>query len=101
MFWVYILQCSDGSYYTGHTDNLEKRINEHKNGAIPGYTHSRRPVELVYQQFFSTRDDAFNAERKIKGWSRMKKAALIKGDWKEISRLSRGGTDAHTSTSSV
>jgi len=47
-FWVYILRCADGSYYTGHTDNLEQRIGQHNAGAIEGYTHSRRPVTLMW-----------------------------------------------------
>jgi len=79
-FWVYILECSDGSYYTGHTDNLEKRLAEHKQGTLKCYTSSRLPVRLVFCSEFLTRDDAFSRERQIKGWSRQKKQALIKGD---------------------
>jgi predicted GIY-YIG superfamily endonuclease len=56
MFWVYILRCSDGSYYTGHTDNLEKRFHEHQSGTRTGYTSTRKPVELAYNQTFSTRE---------------------------------------------
>jgi len=88
-FWVYILQCSDGSYYTGHTDDLGKRFYQHQSGALEGYTHSRRPVKLIFQQMFSTRDEAFAAERKIKGWSRKKKEAMMRGDWEEVSRLAK------------
>ena len=88
-FWVYILHCSDGSYYTGHTDNLEKRLGMHKSGKIAGYTASRLPVKLVFSEQFPTREDALITERRIKGWSRKKKEALIKGDWKEISRLAQ------------
>lgn len=95
-FWVYILECSDGSYYTGHTDDLEIRVNQHQCGIHGGFTHNRRPVKLVYQQEFLTRDDAFAAECKIKGWSRKKKEAMMRGDWKEVSRLSH----AHPSTGS-
>jgi predicted GIY-YIG superfamily endonuclease len=73
-FWVYILCCSDGSYYTGHTDNLEKRIGQHATGAVAScYTFKRRPVELVYSQEFATREEALASERQIKGWSRKKK----------------------------
>ena len=86
-FWVYILACSDGSYYTGHTDSLEKRVGEHQTGEIRGYTSSRLPVKLVFSQEFSTREEALTSERQIKGWRRMKKEALIRGDWNEISRL--------------
>jgi len=58
-FWVYILRCADCSYYTGHTDNLERRVAEHSSGAIPGcYTFKRRPVELVFSSTFPTRDEA-------------------------------------------
>ncbi|KMQ52321.1 excinuclease ABC subunit C [Chitinispirillum alkaliphilum] len=89
MFYVYMLRCSDGSYYTGHTDNLEKRLYEHNEGIFKNYTETRRPVRLVFQQVFNTRDDAFRAEVRIKGWSRKKKEALIKNDWLEISVLSR------------
>ena len=95
-FWVYMLRCSDGSYYVGHTDNLERRIAEHDSGEIPGYTHDRRPVKLVFNQEFVTRDEAFRFERQIKGWSRAKKEALVNGDWEEIKRLAR----CHGSTGS-
>jgi len=57
-FWVYILRCSDGSYYTGHTDNLEKRIGMHKSGEISGYTTSRLPVKLVFSEDFPSREEA-------------------------------------------
>lgn len=99
MFWVYILRCADGSYYTGHTDNLERRIAQHQAGESSGYTASRRPVSLVWSQDFTSREEAFSSERKIKGWSRKKKEALLCGDWEEISRLSRNQT-ADPSTSS-
>jgi len=88
-FYVYILKCRDRSYYTGHTDDLEKRLSEHKSGIIGCYTFKRRSVELVYFQEFVTRDEAFDAERRIKGWSRKKKEALIKQDWNLISRLGK------------
>jgi predicted GIY-YIG superfamily endonuclease len=86
-FWVYVLQCSDGSYYTGHTDNLQHRIGLHQSGEVPGYTHSRRPVELAFSQECATREEALSAELQIKGWSRRKKEALFRGDWDEVVRL--------------
>jgi predicted GIY-YIG superfamily endonuclease len=89
-FWVYILRCSDGSYYTGHTDNLEDRISQHQVGSFGGYTATRRPVKLVFAQECPTREEAFAAERQIKGWSRKKKEAMIGRDWAEVNRLSRG-----------
>jgi predicted GIY-YIG superfamily endonuclease len=89
-FWVYILHCSDGSYYTGHTDNIEKRIPEHESGAIEGYTSTRLPVKLVFSEQFTTREEALSCERQIKGWSRKKKEALMRGNWSEVSHLARG-----------
>ncbi len=103
-FWVYILRCADNYYYTGHTDNLEQRIVEHQNGLCGGYTAGRLPIELVFSQECSTRDEALAAEQQIKGWSRKKKEAMMRGDWAEVSRLAKGsdrdGSLAHPSTSS-
>ncbi len=86
-FWVYILKCSDGSYYTGHTDNLETRLSQHALGLGGVYTSERQPVSLVYHDMFNDRDTAFRAERRIKGWTRAKKEALMAGDWQKIRRL--------------
>ena len=61
-FWVYMLRCRDGSYYTGHTDDLERRIAEHDCGAIPCYTHDRRPLQLVFSQDFATREEALGSK---------------------------------------
>jgi len=89
-YWVYILKCNDGSYYTGHTDQIQKRIIEHHEGVYSGcYTKTRRPLEVVFQQAFPTRLEALSAERRIKGWCRKKKEALIAGNWQEVSRLSK------------
>ena len=88
-FHTYLLRCADGSYYAGHTDNLEQRIGQHQTGMTGGYTARRRPVALVWCERFDSRDDAFAAERKIKGWSRAKKEALIAGDWALVSELAR------------
>ncbi len=95
-FCVYILRCADGSYYVGHTDDLEKRLAAHQRGEIRGYTLSRRPVQLVFHEEFPSREDAFLRERQMKGWSRRKKEALVRGDWDGLTRLSR----AHGSTGS-
>ncbi len=92
-FWTYILRCSDGGYYVGHTDALEQRIGQHQTGQIPGYTHKRRPVILVWTQDFPTRIEALEAERRIKGWTRAKKEALIAGDWERLSLLARNRQD--------
>ena len=83
-FWAYMLRCVDESYYVGHTDDLEARIGEHHSGLIQGYTHDRRPLALVWSEQFADRDSALAAERQIKGWSRVKKEALIRGDWDGI-----------------
>jgi tRNA/rRNA methyltransferase len=88
-FYAYILRCADGSYYVGHTDDLSGRITAHNSGMIRGYTHNRRPATLVWSQDFGERDEAFRAERQIKGWSRVKKEALIRGDWDAVQLLSR------------
>lgn len=88
-FWAYILRCSDGSYYVGHTDDLEARVSAHQSGLIEGYTQKRLPVTLVWSQDFPEREQAFGAERQIKGWSRAKKEALIRGDWDGVQALSR------------
>ncbi len=88
-YFVYILKCSDGSYYTGVTSNLEKRLNEHNSGLIKGYTSERLPVELVYSNWFNDVYDAIRAEKQIKGWSRAKKEALIRGDFEALVNLSK------------
>ncbi len=88
-FFAYMLRCADGSFYVGHTDDLELRIAHHQHGQIGGYTSSRRPVTLVWSGEFTTRIEAIEAERKLKGWSRAKKHALIDGDWQRISNLAR------------
>ena len=92
-FWVYILQCADGSYYTGHTDNLDLRIAQHHQGYFPTcYTFKRRPLELVFSQEFVTREEALTSEQQIKGWSRKKKEAMMRSDWAEVSRLAKTST---------
>jgi predicted GIY-YIG superfamily endonuclease len=88
-FYVYMLQCRDGSYYVGHTDDLERRVLEHEDGVIPGYTATRRPVRLVFVCELSTREEALARELQVKGWSRAKKEALIRGDWDKIRQLAR------------
>ncbi len=88
--FVYILRCSDGSYYVGSArGSLERRIEQHDAGAFPGYTSDRRPVTLVYSESFERIADAVAAERKIKGWTRAKKEALIAGDLDRLRILSR------------
>ena len=88
-FYVYILKCSDNSYYVGHTDNIEQRISEHQFNHYNCYTSTRLPIEVVFVQSFCSRDEAFNVERQIKKWNRQKKEALIKEDWNKISLLGK------------
>lgn len=75
-----MLQCSDRSFYVGHTDNLEARVAAHSAGLIPGYTSARLPVHLVWSEEFPSRIEALEMERRINGWRRAKKLALIRGD---------------------
>jgi putative endonuclease len=84
--FVYMLRCADKSYYVGIAtgDDLWKRIAEHETGAYLGYTSTRRPVRLVWSEHFDRITDAIGTERRIKGWSRAKKEALIEGDWAAI-----------------
>lgn len=89
VYYVYILLCSDNSYYTGITNNIDKRIIEHNNSLDKtSYTYSRRPVQLVYKETFQNPNDAIMWEKRIKDWSRKKKEALINGDFVELKRLS-------------
>ncbi|HEY0447466.1 MAG TPA: GIY-YIG nuclease family protein [Allosphingosinicella sp.] len=88
-FWVYILRCRDGSYYTGHTENLEKRLAEHEQGLGADWTRRRRPVELVWCDWAPSRDEVFAFERRVKNWSRAKKEALIAGDWQRVGLFAR------------
>ena len=83
---VYILECTDNSYYTGSSSDVEKRLWQHQEGVAPGaYTFSRRPVELVWcSEEVARYSDALRYERQIRGWSRAKKEALIRGDYDGI-----------------
>jgi putative endonuclease len=89
--FVYILHCADGSYYVGSArgDYLDKRLSEHQTGALGGHTSTRRPVTLVFHEHFDRITDAIAAERRIKGWSRAKKEALINGDWSLVQWLAK------------
>lgn len=89
---VYILRCSDGSYYTGLTkQGIEARVWEHNAGIYDGYTAKRRPVELVFHEVYDRIIDAIARERRIKGWSRRKKEALVALDYEALPALSRRG----------
>jgi putative endonuclease len=98
MAWVYILRCSDGSYYTGSTNNLQLRLAEHETGKGCKYTAGRLPVRLVYACEFPSEHDAFLRERQIKGWSRKKKEALIAGSFDTLIELSKPKTKRPSGT---
>jgi len=88
--FVYILRCSDGSYYTGSTRaSLDDRVAQHNAGSFDSYTARRQPVNLVFHQEFDRVTDAIAAERQVKNWSRAKKEALIKGDFDSLRRLAK------------
>jgi tRNA/rRNA methyltransferase len=89
MFWAYMLRCADGSYYTGHTDDLERRMAQHATGATGGYAARRLPVELVWCADFPTRHEALASELRVKDWPRAKKEALIVGDWNKVSQFAK------------
>ena len=98
--WVYMLRCVDGSYYTGCTTNIDQRVYEHQAGVHPGYTSSRRPVDLVWLEEFADVNQAIDIERQIKGWSRKKKEALMRGDFVLIHELSECKNITHSKNKS-
>ena len=99
--WVYILKCSDGKYYVGSArGDLGRRVAAHNAGVHPGFTKSRRPVELVYSQPFERITDAIAAERQLKGWSRAQKEALIRGDYDRLRKLAKSRQHPRPSTGS-
>ncbi len=87
-FFVYILECSDYSYYVGHTDNIDLRIAQHENKESD-YTSLRLPIKVVFVQTCASRYEAIAAEIKIKGWSRKKKEALVSKNWDMLKLFSR------------
>jgi putative endonuclease len=95
--WMYILQCSNGSYYTGSTNDLEKRLEEHQNGKGANFTKKHLPIELVYVEEFDRIDKAFYREKQIQGWSRKKKEALINGQMYKLPELASCKNETHFS----
>jgi len=87
--WLYILRYADGSYYTGSTSDLSQRLARHGCGEASVYTSGRLPVELAYCEEFDSEHEAYLRERQVKGWSRAKKEALIRGDFESLVQLSR------------
>jgi putative endonuclease len=89
---IYILLCSNGSYYTGITRrSVEERLSEHAQGLMPGYTFTRRPAKLVFSEHYERIVDAIASERRIKGWSRAKKEAYMRGDFLALVALAKRG----------
>ncbi|MGB3947933.1 MAG: GIY-YIG nuclease family protein [Bacteroidia bacterium] len=89
-YYVYILKCSNSRYYTGVTNNLERRLEEHNQGVNKScYTYNKRPLELMYKINFNSPTEAINWEKKIKDWSRNKKEALINENWEDLVKFSK------------
>lgn len=92
---MYILECADGSYYTGSTNNLELRLHQHQMGEGANHTKKRLPVNLVYFEEFDRIDEAFYREKQVQGWSRKKKEALIKGMYEELKKAAECMNKTH------
>ena len=96
-YFVYILKCSDDSYYIGVTSDLENRLLKHQSGHYPeSYTHNRRPVELVFYSEFNEIEQAIAFEKQVKGWSRKKKEAIINDNWEKLKELSICRNNSHS-----
>lgn len=93
--WIYILECVDGSYYTGSTNNLELRLAQHQNGEGANHTKKRLPVKLVYFEEYQRIDEAFNREKQVQGWGRKKKEALINGTFDNLHNLAECKNSTH------
>jgi predicted GIY-YIG superfamily endonuclease len=89
--WAYILKCADGSYYVGCTTELHQRYGQHQAGTYDGYTAARRPLDMVWSEEFPDVNQAIFVERQLKGWSRLKKEAVIRGDYGALHALSKKG----------
>lgn len=93
--FVYILECSDGTFYTGSTKDLSVRLDQHHNGFGANYTKRRLPVKLIYSEMFTTISEAFYKEKQIQGWSRKKKIALIENKIEKLPDYSACKNDSH------
>jgi putative endonuclease len=91
--WMYILECSDGSYYTGSTNDLEFRLKQHQTGKGANHTKKRLPVKLVYYEEYPRIDLAFFREKQVQGWRRKKKEALIGGQHPNLPKLAKAYRD--------
>lgn len=93
--WMYILECADGSYYTGSTNNLDLRLAQHQNGEGANHTKKRLPVKLVYFEEYQRIDEAFNREKQVQGWGRKKKEALINSTLDDLHNLAECTNSTH------
>ena len=93
--YMYILECADGSYYTGSTNNLNLRIQQHQNGLGANHTKRRLPIKLIYYEEYQRVDSAFYREKQVQGWSRKKKEALINGNPELLPELAIAYRDLH------
>ena len=101
VMYVYVLRCADESYYTGVTNNLERKFEEHEQGINRNcYTYIRRPLKIVFYEMFNDPIKAIDFEKKIKGWNRKKKEALINEQFHLLPELSRSTANARSSTNS-
>jgi putative endonuclease len=94
--YMYILLCADGSYYTGSTINLERRLEQHQKGEGANHTRKRLPVKLLYYEEYQRIDEAFYREKQVKGWSRKKKEALIEGKTNLLPDLAKAYRDLNS-----
>ena len=99
--YMYILLCNDGSYYTGSTNDLERRMQQHFSGEGANHTKKHPPVKLLYYEEFDRIDEAFYREKQVQGWSRRKKEALINGQHDKLPELSRSHTVPSTGSGTV
>ncbi len=99
--YMYILKCSDNSYYVGSTKDLQLRFEQHSNGMGSEYTKRRLPVELVYYEECLSIKEAFLREKQVQGWSRKKREALINGDYKNLPELAKSKNNMVVSTGST
>ncbi|MEW7280514.1 GIY-YIG nuclease family protein [Aquimarina sp. 2201CG1-2-11] len=99
-YYTYIIECKDGSFYIGMTNDLERRLNEHQDGHKPNcYTYTKRPLRLKWFKIYTNPSEAILKEKQLKGWSRRKKIALIEEDWEQLVKYSKNFTQfKHTST---
>jgi len=91
--YMYILECADGTYYTGSTKDVLYRLKQHQNGEGANYTKTRLPVKLVYYEEYDRIDEAFYREKQVQGWNRKKKRALIHGELNRLPELSKNYTE--------